>query len=114
MTTALRRVTTVATFDLVDLPPMDSYLGPHATMAPYEAEVKFTDGDLDVIIVRGWIIGKHGRVTKLTQAVIFRPSDLTGEKPADADDTWIPLEVPAWVHQLPVRAAIGKTWKVPQ
>ncbi len=109
MTALLKQVTTTADFTVTGVDPMDSYLGPDATMDPYAARVQFLDGGLVEITVWGWII-RNGKVTKQHAMVDFRPHDLLGELPPGADpDDHVPMTVPAWVHQLPVRAAIGRT-----
>jgi hypothetical protein len=83
-------------------PPMDSRLGPDATMIPYAAEMQIVNGALWEILVWGKIVGKNGKPISRDTRVCFRRGDL-GIGPARVLDTdEVPLVVPAWVDELAV------------
>jgi hypothetical protein len=106
VTVELRVAETTAYFTVTGEAPMDSYLGPDATMDPYEAEAVIIGGALSVIHVYGWQISTAtGRVTRRIAKVDFTRLDLgldepTAEDLENRDEDWEPTVVPDWVATL--------------
>jgi hypothetical protein len=108
MTATLRNVQTHARFDVTDEQPIDSYLGPDATMAPYEAHAELHDRKLHQIVVFGWIV-KNGKATRKPTAVTFTRMDLgldPDDRP-DEDKDFVPTVVPAWVAHLATAVVVA-------